>query len=290
MSIVSVSRPELADNRQQIFVDSIKVLNNVQPSAYSPLDKVYIDNVLENVGAIEALNSARPTAVVTGALQAAVPLVIAIPNADNSERLEFALLINPASWNQGKTSSVQSSYTRTGFITQAWGPQQDLVTSNGKTAAFMVQGIGLTNSARRRSVAYANFLAFLYVYRNNGYLYSDLSKLSSNLTRVIGKTVGVELYYDTQYFMGHFNNFSVEESAETPFLFNYNFEFVVSTLSRNFNEVRGHFEPLSSKGSAFIKPTKQPPTEIQILGDLEDLNQSELEGLNISSSSEGIIS
>jgi len=250
-----VFRPELANERLQIKRDTNRTLENVQASSYSPLERVFINDVLSNVGATTAISglgkinidregNILPEPALTGALQAALPMTISIPTHDNVSRLEFTMLINPASWNQGKTSSFQSSYTRIGYITQMWGPQQDLITSNGKTAAFMVEGIGLTNSARRRSLAHANFLAFLYAYRNNGYQLVDPVELSSKLTRVIGKIQGIEIFYDKNSFMGHFNNFTIDENADTPFLFNYNFEFVISSLSNNYDEVRGHFEPM----------------------------------------------
>ncbi len=236
--------PELYRRKIQIRNETDNVLNNTQLSSYAPMKKDLINDVLSAVGATSAVNSQAPDPYLTGALQAPVPLIISIPGKYNISRLEFTLLINPASWNQGKTTSTQNSFTRDGYVTQMWGPAQDLITSNGKTAAFMVEGVGLTSTARRRSFAYLNFLAFIAAYRNNGYSFIDPTKLSSTLTRVIGKVHGVELFYDGQYFMGHFNNFTIDEDAATPFLMVYNFEFVVSTLSNTYNEVRGHFEPI----------------------------------------------
>ena len=218
---------------------------------------------LQGIGAI--LTSPNP--FITGAITAVLPMTFAIADR-NGNRLEFQMLINPTSMNHGKTSSVQSSYTRQGYVTQVWGTNQDLLTSNGTTAAFMVEGGGLTAIARRRSVAYGNFLSFLYAYRNNGYRFSDPTDLREQLTRVISVVHGVEMYYDNQTFMGHFNNFTLDENAERPFLFDYNFEFVVSSLSGNYNEVRGHFQPIPTGNQAVETNTVEEETSPRILGDI----------------------
>jgi len=254
------NRPELADERQKIYKETVNVLNNAQTSDYSTLYRFLINDILSNVGAVTAVSD-QPYPALTGALQAALPLIISIPSKNN-DKLSFTLLINPESWNHSKTSSVQSSYTRDGYVTQLWGATQDLITSNGKTAAFMVEGIGLTNSARRRSFAYLNFLSFLYSYRNNGYNFSDFTKNTDKLTRIIDKVTGIEIYYDNQNYMGHFNNFTIDEGSDAPFLLNYNFEFVISTLSHTYDEVRGHFTPIGGK------PADEEYSEPRILGDI----------------------
>lgn len=253
------ARPELADDRVKIRKETENLLSNIQTSSYAELDRVLINDVLSALGATTAVGDTVPNPFLTGALQAALPLVIAIPDKDGN-KLEFTLLINPETWNQGKTSSVQSNYTRDGYITQVWGASQDLITSNGKTAAFMVEGIGLTNTGRRRSFAHLNFMALLYAYRNNGYQLTDPIKLNNQLTRVPNRVRGVEIYYDGHFFMGHFNNFTIDEDASTPFLLNYNFEFVISTLSDDYNEVKGHFEPIKKD---------EEINQVRILNDLK---------------------
>lgn len=232
----------------------------------SDFAKLRVDStieILENVGAINTLQLSSPNPFITGAITAVLPMEFAIADR-NGNRLEFQMLINPATMNHGKTSTVGTAYTREGYITQVWGTNQPLLTSNGTTAAFMIDGGGLTNVARRRSLAYGNFLSFLYTYRNNGYQFYDPTDLKQQLTRVINVIHGVEMYYDNQTFMGHFNNFTIDESAERPFLFDYNFEFVISSLSGNYNEIRGHFKPIPTR--------KEIDTGIRTLNDLK--NQS----------------
>ena len=243
-------RREYPDDRVIIRKDTDQFLEKVGTTGYAQLK---FDRASEVLGASKATftqglqgdstSVSQPNPYLTGALSPLLPLKISIADKDGM-KLTFTMLINPSNMNHGKASSVSTSYTRNGFITQLWGSNQDLISSTGKTAAFIVEGSGLTNIARRRSFSYVNFLSLLYAYRNNGYQYLDASSFKDTLTRVINVIHGVELSYDNHIFMGHFNNFTIDESAERPYLFDYNFDFVISSLSKNYNEVRGHFVPI----------------------------------------------
>jgi len=233
------------------LTDLDSYLNNVMKSGYAPLvlEKAFAPNVNRNSdGTIDP----PPLVVegVTGALEPALPFTVSMQGINN-KRLEFTLLINPANMNHNKTATVNPAYTRKGWVTQLWGPNQDLITSTGTTAAFMVSGTGLTSVDRRMSLGMHNFLALLYTYRNNGYQISDPSDINATMTRVVSLVHGVEISYDGQIFMGHFNNFTIDENAEKPFLFDYNFDFVVSSLSDNYNEVRGHFSRIGVPPSSY---------------------------------------
>lgn len=175
----------------------------------------------------------------TGAALPALPMHISIPGKDGF-RAEFVMLMNPENLNHGKTNSISFDYTRKGYITQLWGPNQDILTSTGKTASFMVAGVGITNFFRKKSFSFLNFMALMTAYRNNGYQMLDPTD-TQGVTRVVQTVSGVEIFYDNQIYSGHFNNFTMDEDAEHPYIFNYNFEFVVSTLDKNYTEVRGHF-------------------------------------------------
>jgi hypothetical protein len=255
------ARPDPANDRDSIARQLDDFLNNIQTSAYTQLEIDDSKTLLTNAG-IQNLQDLRDVdgntlslnPALTMALSPALPMTFSTANFDG-DRISFTLLINPNSLNHGKTSAVYASYTRKGFITQLWGPNQDLLTSTGMTAAFMVDGIGLTSTSRRRSFGMKNFFGLLYAYRNNGYQLMDPAS-GDRLTRVINKVRGIEVNYDGQTFMGHFNNFTLDENAEKPFLFDYNFEFVVSSLSNNYEEIRGHFDPIPIAGSAPSTATK----------------------------------
>jgi hypothetical protein len=282
-------RPEVSDNRRHIRNQTDVFLSDIQfnLSDYASLQYLFSSDVLAEAGAVEtsgtgALEASiikKPDPALTGALSPPLPMYISVASQENT-RLQFMMLINPANMTHGKTSTVQAAYTRKGFITQMWGPDQDLITSTGKTAAFMVDGAGLTNLSRRRTFAYANFLAFLLAYRNNGYQMLDPTQLSARLTRVINVIHGVEISYDNHIFMGHFNNFTIDEAAERPFLFDYNFEFVCSSLDDTHEEIRGHYIPLDvtsreiEEGRVKILKNVSKKSEVSVpIYTLDNLNQ-----------------
>ena len=179
---------------------------------------------------------------ITGAKEPVLPMKIAIPDK-NGFRLEFVMLINPNTVNQSKTHDFTSNYTRNGYTNQLWGPNLGTMSSTGRTAAFITSDTGLTARYRTSSIGYLNFMALFNAYKNNGYRLLDITQqgILSKITRVIQVVSGVELFYDGEQYMGHFNNFTLDESADAPFLFNYNFEVVLSTLSGDYSEIRGHF-------------------------------------------------
>lgn len=201
--------------------------------------------------------------LLTGAREPILPIRIAITDT-KGKRIEFTMLINPLNLNHGKTNSVSSVYTRRGFVTQLWGPNQDVLTSTGRTAVFMAGSAGVTTFYRKQSFAYLNFMAFVNAFKNNGYQIFDptMSREAVQLanSRVIKLINGVEISYDMDVFTGHFNTFTLDEAAENPFIFDYNFEFIISSLNENFSEVRGHFVPIP-------KRNEEPELESSVLLD-----------------------
>jgi len=181
---------------------------------------------------------------VSGAAPAILPMKVSTISSDPKKRVEFILLINPEYWNHSKTNSYQTTYTRNGWAVQLWGANQDTISSTGKTAAMMSPGAGLDNFNRNISLSYLNLLSFISAYRSNGYEFEDFINTDA-LTRVVKIVHGVRISYYNDTYMGHFNNFTVDEDDEHPYLFNYNFEFIISTLSDNEPEVRGHYKNVS---------------------------------------------
>ena len=183
-------------------------------------------------------------ASVTGAYPAALPMTISTVGKDE-KRVSFTLLINPETWNEGQPYLYQSTYTRSGWVPQLWGPNQNNISSTGRTAAFMSPAAGLDNFARSTTFGYLNFLSLLATYRNNGYKFEDFTHISE-LTRVVKYVYGVQIEYDGNIISGHFNNFTLDEMEESPFIFNYNFEFISTVLNGSEYELRGHYRYLPS--------------------------------------------
>ena len=183
---------------------------------------------------------------ITGAKPAVLPFTIAIPDRDGSV-VEFIMLVNPDTINHSKTSSVSQAYTRDGYVPQVWGQNLDTLSSTGSTAVFMSDD-GLTVRDRKSTFAYLNFGALLTAYKNNGYRLLDQTKIGElqKITRVIQMIRGIEIFYDGAIHMGHFNNFTMDDNAENPYRFTYNFEFIVSSLSGDYSQIRGHFKSLDT--------------------------------------------
>lgn len=186
---------------------------------------------------------------VTGVVEALLPMVFRIGDK-NGDPISFTLLVNPESLNHGKTTNAQAVYTRKGFVVQLWGPNQDTFSATGKTGGFVVDKVGYSSLGQRKSVAFKNLMALMAVYRNNGCSYFDPWKGTDEvkISRVINVVHGVEVYYDGCIFMGHFNNFTLDNDAERPFSMSVNFEFVVTSLNAGavdgYSEVYGHFTPI----------------------------------------------
>ena len=175
-------------------------------------------------------------------LGAILPITFTTWDQTKQQSMSFQMLVNPENVNWGKTNSIQMQYSRKGFITQLWGPNQEMISAVGRTAAFMVKGEGLTSFSKRRSLGFKNLLALMAAYKNNGYELLDPLKMGQS-TRVINRVRSVLLSYDGNSLLGHFNNFTLDQDAEHPYSMNYNFEFVVSNSSGVYQEIRGHFLP-----------------------------------------------
>jgi hypothetical protein len=65
--------------------------------------------------------------------------------------------------------------------------------------------------------------------------------------------------------MGHFNNFTIEEDSANPFIFNYNFEFIISTSAPT-NQVRGHYKELPEY-SDLVSGTGADPFSLTLVSD-----------------------
>ena len=261
--------------RTGIFLDSIQRSNTFgalnQDQFYTDIKNTLTEpGWLDNSTIVYQDDSNKS---LTGAAPAILPLQIAtarmVKNGDGGETLErisFTMLISPDSWNHGKTQSSQSSYTRNGWVPQLWGPNQDTISSSGKTAAFMTPSTGMDYVNGQLSFGYLNFVALISAYRNNGYVFQDFLSVN-DLTRAIKTVHGIQILYDNQILCGHFNSFTIDELEETPFVQNYNFEFIVSTLTGSEYETRGHYRPIPLNEKNLDAGTSNDPGRIVFADD-----------------------
>lgn len=215
----------------------------------------------------------RQQKALTGAAPAILPMQIVtsrvISNGKGQEaveRISFTMLINPDSWNHGKTFLTQAAYTRRGWAPQLWGPNQDTISSTGRTAAFLSPTIGLDTFRNGLTFSYLNFMSLVGAYRNNGYQFQDYRALNQ-MTRVIKTVQGVQIMYDNEIYMGHFSNFTIDEVEESPYVQNYNFEFIISALTGSEFEVRGHYRPIPLSDAQMDIGTSADPNTIVFASD-----------------------
>lgn len=138
------------------------------------------------------------------------------------------MYVNPNTFGLSKDHIVSDgSQVRDGFTVEFWGQQQISISASGSVGAFYVDTTdrlgrksgGLAVSARRGSYAYQQFMSLFQIYRNNAYIY--------NMDRRIALVGSVSLFYDGVIYTGSFNSLSINHSEDTPFSFNYSFDFTV---------------------------------------------------------------
>lgn len=131
----------------------------------------------------------------------------------------LVLYINPQDLTRTWGRRVQSQFSGHGHVTEHWGEEQDKLSCTGKIGATYTNKTGLTRYFRRNSASYQQLMHLYTIYRNNGYLYEvlDTSRIS-----LVG---AVQLTYDTETWIGHFDSFTMNENADNPYTLEYSFEF-----------------------------------------------------------------
>jgi hypothetical protein len=113
------------------------------------------------------------------------------------------LLINPESFSISYSKIQQfQERSRFGYIFQAWGEQQPVISFSGRIGAYYSKGSGVQFATKRNSAAFQNLMALFNYYKNNGYLYDTISNSEAHLH------VGlVAIDYDQFTYFGNFNSF-----------------------------------------------------------------------------------
>jgi hypothetical protein len=133
----------------------------------------------------------------------------------------LVLYINPNDLTRSYTKRSNSQFTGGGHVTEHWGDDQEKLSASGKIGGAYTNKTGLTTYFRRNAASYQQLMQLYLMYRNNGYIYEVLDP------RRIGLVGRVQITYDTETWIGHFDNFSMTENAENPYTMEYSFEFTV---------------------------------------------------------------
>lgn len=140
--------------------------------------------------------------------------------------VRLVMHVNPTSMSVQYTKHVERIQTRGGYVEQHWGDSPSEISFTGVTGGLVRLYGGLsstTNPAyggtRRETLAYDKYLDYLALFHNNGSIYDSAGNIV--LQGILKMT------YDGGTYLGRFENFTVSESAEKPFMLDLSASFKV---------------------------------------------------------------
>jgi hypothetical protein len=143
------------------------------------------------------------------------------------EGWRLVLYTNPQSMQINYARRVARIQTKGGFVEQHWGDDTQTISFSAVTGGFMRLYSGLSNvtnpgagGTRRETLAYDRYLDMLALFHNNGSVYDSAGS-------VIWQGI-IKIIFDGGVFYGWLSDFSVDESAEKPYMFTMSFTFTVS--------------------------------------------------------------
>ena len=147
------------------------------------------------------------------------------------EGLKMVLHANPSSMQVTYARQIDRAQTRGGWVEWHWGLNPTTINLQGVSGGFVRPYGGMSNitgptpsnealgpskardagGTRRETLAYDKFLDYLTLFRNNGVIYDTRGNVA-----IQGQ---IALIYDGSYYYGWFDEFTVGEAAEKPYLF-----------------------------------------------------------------------
>lgn len=220
----------------------------------------------------------------------------------------LVMLVNPSTMTVSKSKKVNAEFTRGGHIVEEWGDMQDTLQFSGKIGGFYVLNptngfSGLNRYHRSNAPSFKNLMNLFMIYRNNGMVYdktirdpqqtaSDrlmknkgLSYVNDRIPRMVQNVknriavVGdIYLSYDGVSYKGSFDDFSIEESADSPYTLSYKFSFVVQS---KVEEDKRSIDTYSQRNIELGDISKSRPTSTQN----KQINQIIERGMQVSQQS-----
>jgi len=143
--------------------------------------------------------------------------------------IKLVLHVNPRSMAMSYAKVIERIQTKGGYVEQHWGDGARSISFDMATGGFKrlysglsnVTGGGLdTGGTRRETIAYDKFLDFLALFHNNGAIYDTSGQIAFQGI--------IKVTFDGGIYFGWFDNFSVNEDAQTPFMFQLSAQFTIS--------------------------------------------------------------
>lgn len=149
----------------------------------------------------------------------------------------LVLLINPSSMSINYEKVQQyNQRTRSGYVFQSWGENQPTISFSGMIGAFISgsstggnDSRGMQFASKRDSASYQNLMNLLTFYRNNGYVYDNIS--GSAAPHFVGS---ISIEYDQWAYVGNFNSMSWGYDDTNPNgMVQFEIEFTASQIFDN---------------------------------------------------------
>ena len=131
----------------------------------------------------------------------------------------LVLHVNPSNFAESPTKKVERIQTRGGFVEQHWGDELTEISADSSTGAFMNLTTGLSSVVRQRTIAWDRYRDLLDLFYNNGSVYDPFGNIVLQGS--------IMLMYDKGTYIGTFRTFSVDETGDSPFVFNLSWTFKV---------------------------------------------------------------
>jgi len=166
------------------------------------------------------------------------------------EGMKMVLHANPKTMSVTYTKVIERTQTKGGYVEQHWGKGVDTIEFNMVSGGFMRAFSGLSNitggfgafntgGTRRETIAYDKYLDLLALFHNNGSVY--------DLTGKIVFQGVIQITFDGGIYTGWFNNFTVNEAADRPYLFEMTTSFTIEKEIQRFKT-----EPYARTGMDFL--------------------------------------
>lgn len=164
------------------------------------------------------------------------------------DSIKLVLHVNPRSMTMNYAKVIERIQTKGGYVEQHWGEGTRNIAFDMATGGFKRLYSGLSNvtgggvdvgGTRRESIAYDKFLDILSLFHNNGAIYDTNGQIAFQGI--------IKITYDGGIYYGWFDNFSVNEAAELPYMFNLSAQFTVSHEVMRLRSMP-YYEPSMAQG------------------------------------------
>lgn len=140
------------------------------------------------------------------------------------------MLVNPTEFKKNHEHGRTVQAARRAPQVHVWTENPVRLSCSGRTAAqYAVDGSragGLTNTKRIYSLSYQNLMSLFMIYKNNGRIYADESFGEGN-AGVAMLSAAVFIYYNGTVYIGSFDNFTIEDTADSVYNMGYSFTFTI---------------------------------------------------------------